>query len=70
MEDVRATRAWDKKRVAAFVLLELVGDTLWFAVPIKGMIQNGWTYEIRGCVLKTCRASLTNASVLLAESRS
>lgn len=22
------------------------GDTLWFIVPIKGMIENGWTYEI------------------------
>src|SRR5262249_51850019 len=22
------------------------GDTAWFAVPVKGMIQNGWTYEI------------------------
>lgn len=22
------------------------GDTLWFVVPIKGMIENGWTYNI------------------------
>ena len=22
------------------------GDTLWFLVPVKGMIDNGWTYEI------------------------
>jgi phosphoglycerol transferase len=22
------------------------GDTLWFVVPIKGMIENGWTYDI------------------------
>src|SRR5215831_134068 len=61
---------WDNKRVAAFILLELVvvavietitfhlwkidisvpfnywGDTEWFVVLVKGMIQNGWTYEI------------------------
>src|SRR5215831_3430170 len=22
------------------------GDTLWFAVPVKGILQNGWAYEI------------------------
>jgi hypothetical protein len=22
------------------------GDTIWFSVPIKGMIENGWVYEI------------------------
>src|SRR5215831_10239586 len=22
------------------------GDTLWFAVPVKGILQNGWGYEI------------------------
>ncbi|HCM76568.1 MAG TPA: hypothetical protein DIS90_09315 [Cytophagales bacterium] len=26
--------------------LNYQGDTLWFLVPIKGMIDNGWTYEI------------------------
>ena len=67
---MQAIAEWNKKRVAAFVLLELVvvaaietivlqlwkidmsvpfnywGDTLWFAVPVKNMTQNGWTYEI------------------------
>src|SRR4030095_12128624 len=67
---MQAIAGWDKKRVAAFVLLELVvvaaietvalqlwkidmsvpfnywGDTLWFAVPVKSMIQNGWAYEV------------------------
>jgi len=66
----QALAEWDNKRVAAFVLLELVvvvaietitlrlwkidisvpfnywGDTLWFAVPVKGMTQNGWAYQI------------------------
>src|SRR5262249_43745997 len=68
--DTQPTAEWDRKQVAAFVLLELVvvaaietivlhlwkidmsvpfnywGDTLWFAVPVKGILQNGWAYEI------------------------
>src|SRR5215813_7383728 len=67
---MRAIAEWNRKRVAAFVLLELVvviaietialhlwkidinvpfnywGDTLWFVVPVKGITQNGWAYEI------------------------
>ena len=38
-----ALRLW---RVDFRVPFNYWGDTLWFLVPIKGMIENGWTYEI------------------------
>lgn len=36
-------RLWD---IDFSVPFNYWGDTLWFVVPIKGMIQNGWVYEI------------------------
>ena len=38
-----ALRLW---RIDFSVPFNYWGDTLWFVVPIKGMIKNGWTFEI------------------------
>jgi phosphoglycerol transferase len=38
-----ALRLW---RIDFSVPFDYWGDTLWFSVPIKGMIENGWVYEV------------------------
>jgi len=43
---VVAAVALNLRRYDLRVPIDYWGDTLWFTVLVKGMIQNGWTFEI------------------------